>query len=626
MNRRALKRRHLMPKALIRSRRKGSAVRAVLGADRALEVEVRHAGSQTIADVRQGSWKTNIVSNAVWLVATGGMNLAVSGWSVIIQKDLESYIRSLFAELGGVHMVDLTDGAAVRQGQLACNLPDVPAENPNMFPCPDCGNSVSRFAAACPQCGRPVVLTPEQRAEQEERERQREAERERLAREQQERERDRAERLAVQRQREHEEELERQREAQCQWDEHKRQWDERKRKALRWAEERSRATLVVLVSVARWLLRRAGRVLRGLTRHRRDVRIRRVLVPARWWGRKADRALGGWSSRLGTLNEAGMRRCLWLVSATVLILVLVVGAFAMSGGGGKRPEPIRAAERQDGEIQSTPAAPAGSHGKALTKAQEEQIRLRLQALYASLYSLPASVPLDQGPAVMQQEANLRAQIADLEAELAGPSHPPVSSEPKAANETHPSPAPTASDSTDAIYSLPTGWVKIVNRETGASCTATATHCGSNRPGIASGFDAKSPVSSWQFEIGPRIRRCHQCQRPAPTDCSAKCQLPTILPCSGRSSLLAMGFGPSPTALAENVWSLVQRSRCVSLHSAVELWSNSGGLKRSGRADSADNRYCRVADRSSCLVGPRATRRELLGISNRLTVPAGSTRR
>ena len=96
--------------------RKGSAVRAVLGADRALEVEVRHAGYQTIADVRQGSWKTNIVSNAVWLVATGGMNLAVSGWSVIIQKDLESYIRSLFAELGGVHVVDLADGAAVRQG------------------------------------------------------------------------------------------------------------------------------------------------------------------------------------------------------------------------------------------------------------------------------------------------------------------------------------------------------------------------------------------------------------------------------------------------------------------------------------------------------------------------------
>jgi hypothetical protein len=88
--------------------RKASVLRAVFGADRALEVEVRQTGDQTIADIRQGSWKTNIISNAVWLVATGGMNLAISGWSVVIQKELESHIRSVFAELGGVHEVDLT--------------------------------------------------------------------------------------------------------------------------------------------------------------------------------------------------------------------------------------------------------------------------------------------------------------------------------------------------------------------------------------------------------------------------------------------------------------------------------------------------------------------------------------
>ena len=246
----------------------------------------------------------------------------------------------------------------------------------------------------------------------------------------------------------------------------KRQWKERMRKALRWGEERSRAALVAVISGAIWLLRRADRVFRGLTRHRRDVRVRRVLVPVRWWGRKADRALRGWSSRLGTLNEAGMRRCLWLVSAIVLILVLVVGALAVNGGGGKQAEPIRGAEKQDREIQSTAAAPGGSHKKALTKAQEEQIRLRLQALYGALYSLPASVPLDQGPAVMQQEANLRAQISDLEAQLADPSHPTAPSKPEAADGSHPSPAPTASESTDVIHSLPTGWVKIVNRKTG----------------------------------------------------------------------------------------------------------------------------------------------------------------
>ena len=202
--------------------------------------------------------------------------------------------------------------------------------------------------------------------------------RERLALEERQRERERAERLATQKQRQHEEELERQCEAQGHWEERKRRWEEQKREALRWGEERSRTALVALVSVTRLLLRRGDKVLRRLTRHRRDARVRRVLVPARRWGRKADQALRGWSSRLATFNEAGMRRCLWLVSALVLILVLVAGALVMSGGGEKRPEPIRGQEKQDRAIQPTAAAPAGSHRKALTKAQEEQIRLRLQ--------------------------------------------------------------------------------------------------------------------------------------------------------------------------------------------------------------------------------------------------------
>jgi len=29
-------------------------------------------------------------------------------------------------------------------------------EHPNLLPCPDCGNQVSRLAAACPKCGRPL--------------------------------------------------------------------------------------------------------------------------------------------------------------------------------------------------------------------------------------------------------------------------------------------------------------------------------------------------------------------------------------------------------------------------------------------------------------------------------------
>ena len=34
------------------------------------------------------------------------------------------------------------------------------ADNPNLYPCPDCGRMVSRQAPACPQCGKPLV--PEQ--------------------------------------------------------------------------------------------------------------------------------------------------------------------------------------------------------------------------------------------------------------------------------------------------------------------------------------------------------------------------------------------------------------------------------------------------------------------------------
>jgi hypothetical protein len=87
--------------------RKASTFRAVVGADRALEVAVRHCDGETQVEVRQGSWKTNIISNAAWLVVTGGMNLAISGWSVVIQKDLEKFVRSVLDELAGTHEVDL---------------------------------------------------------------------------------------------------------------------------------------------------------------------------------------------------------------------------------------------------------------------------------------------------------------------------------------------------------------------------------------------------------------------------------------------------------------------------------------------------------------------------------------
>ncbi len=87
--------------------RKASGVRAAVGADRALVVEVSRSGGELTVDVRQGSWKTNAVSNAAWLVATGGMNLAISGWSVVVQKELEGYVRSLLTTSQGYQPVEL---------------------------------------------------------------------------------------------------------------------------------------------------------------------------------------------------------------------------------------------------------------------------------------------------------------------------------------------------------------------------------------------------------------------------------------------------------------------------------------------------------------------------------------
>lgn len=34
---------------------------------------------------------------------------------------------------------------------------DPAARNPNLAPCPDCGNYVSHQAPACPKCGRPLL-------------------------------------------------------------------------------------------------------------------------------------------------------------------------------------------------------------------------------------------------------------------------------------------------------------------------------------------------------------------------------------------------------------------------------------------------------------------------------------
>lgn len=84
--------------AYIVKARKSSKWRAVLGADRALNVILGHENGGTKVMVKQGDWTTNIVSNTIWLVATGGTNILISGWSFVLQKQLQSYIQSLLDE------------------------------------------------------------------------------------------------------------------------------------------------------------------------------------------------------------------------------------------------------------------------------------------------------------------------------------------------------------------------------------------------------------------------------------------------------------------------------------------------------------------------------------------------
>lgn len=91
---------------VVKARKKG-VFRSVVGADRALEVVVQQSDGQTQVDIRQGSWKTNVISNAAWFLVTGGANLLISGWSIVVQKDLEAFVRSVFEELSVTRQVEL---------------------------------------------------------------------------------------------------------------------------------------------------------------------------------------------------------------------------------------------------------------------------------------------------------------------------------------------------------------------------------------------------------------------------------------------------------------------------------------------------------------------------------------
>jgi hypothetical protein len=74
---------------------KSSALRTVFAADRALVIRISNETAVTEVHVRQGSWTKNLVSNAGWIAATGGGILAISAWSLVIQLQLEAYVRRI---------------------------------------------------------------------------------------------------------------------------------------------------------------------------------------------------------------------------------------------------------------------------------------------------------------------------------------------------------------------------------------------------------------------------------------------------------------------------------------------------------------------------------------------------
>ncbi len=80
--------------------RKSSWWRAAIGADRALVIHIYSNEEGTSVAVGQGDWTTNIWSNVFWFVATGGTNIAISGWSFVLQKQLQQYVKEM---LDGAH-------------------------------------------------------------------------------------------------------------------------------------------------------------------------------------------------------------------------------------------------------------------------------------------------------------------------------------------------------------------------------------------------------------------------------------------------------------------------------------------------------------------------------------------
>jgi hypothetical protein len=118
----------------------------------------------------------------------------------------------------------------------------------------------------------------------------------------------------------------------------------------------------------------------------------------------------GWKSKLLTGCAAYMAFALLVVPLVALSGHSPPSVKSDSTARSSDPPPEKTLGAEASVIAKTSrdGVPAKSQGKALTKAQKEQIRLRLQSFYGALYSLPTVVPANELPNVMQQRANLTA--------------------------------------------------------------------------------------------------------------------------------------------------------------------------------------------------------------------------
>ena len=80
----------------------------------------------------------------------------------LLTSQRQTTILMVLGVVTGLGLLTLVLSVRGRQKQHPPSQIYAPANNANLMGCPDCGQAVSRRAASCPRCGRP--LTPKQDA------------------------------------------------------------------------------------------------------------------------------------------------------------------------------------------------------------------------------------------------------------------------------------------------------------------------------------------------------------------------------------------------------------------------------------------------------------------------------